>query len=236
MSIKAVTGKLPVNLIFVAEGDEERMDIGLRKFVKDHPDLFAGADALIGEGGGQSPSGGAGVGGGSEGCVYVELTTSGKAWGRGPVQSDIHGSNKRGVDSPAWRHIKMLASLVSADGNTPLIAGLHAGHGADVGRRDRGDEEGGGEDRPQGRGREHRRRALHLRRSVHDAQDAALRHLVQPGRHLERQHVRRRRRRDPAEQDHLEAQLALRAEDERPRDGQAASASSSTRTATRTSR
>jgi acetylornithine deacetylase/succinyl-diaminopimelate desuccinylase-like protein len=127
MSIKAVTGTMPVNLIFVAEGDEERMDIGLRKFVKDHPDLFAGADALIGEGGGQSPSGGAGVGGGSEGCVYIELTTSGKAWGRGPVQSDIHGSNKRGVDSPAWRHIKMLSSLVSADGNTPLIAGFTQG-------------------------------------------------------------------------------------------------------------
>ncbi len=127
MSIKAVTGTMPVNLIFVAEGDEERMDIGLRKFVKDHPDLFAGADALIGEGGGQNPSGSAGVGGGSEGCVYIELTTSGKSWGRGPVQSDIHGSNKRGVDSPAWRHIKMLASLVSDDGNTPLIKGFTDG-------------------------------------------------------------------------------------------------------------
>jgi len=34
MSIKAVTGKLPVNIVFIAEGDEERMDIGLRKFVK----------------------------------------------------------------------------------------------------------------------------------------------------------------------------------------------------------
>jgi acetylornithine deacetylase/succinyl-diaminopimelate desuccinylase-like protein len=127
MSIKAVTGTMPVNLIFVAEGDEERMDIGLRKFVKDHPDLFAGADALIGEGGGQNPSGSAGVGGGSEGCVYIELTTSGKAWGRGPVQSDIHGSNKRAVDSPAWRHIKMLASLISDDGNTPLIKGFTQG-------------------------------------------------------------------------------------------------------------
>ena len=38
-AIKAVHGKLPVNLIFVAEGDEERMDIGLRKWVKDHPEL-----------------------------------------------------------------------------------------------------------------------------------------------------------------------------------------------------
>lgn len=127
MSIKAVTGKIPVNLIFVAEGDEERMDVGLRKFVKDHPDFFKGADALIGEGGGQAPSGGAGVGGGSEGCVYVELTTSGKSWGRGPLQSDIHGANKRSVDSPAWRHIKMLASLVSDDGNTPKVAGFTDG-------------------------------------------------------------------------------------------------------------
>jgi acetylornithine deacetylase/succinyl-diaminopimelate desuccinylase-like protein len=110
MSIRAVRRKLPVNVIFVAEGDEERMDIGLRNFVRDHQDLFKGADTMMG-------------GGSSEGCVYIQLTTSGKNWGRGPVESDIHGSNKRSVDSPAWRHIQMLASLVSKDGNTPLVAG-----------------------------------------------------------------------------------------------------------------
>jgi acetylornithine deacetylase/succinyl-diaminopimelate desuccinylase-like protein len=122
-AIKAVHGKLPVNLIIVAEGDEERMDIGLRKWVKDHPELLEGADAMY-LFGGQTQSGSGGYGGGSEGCVYVELTTSGKAWGRGPTDSDIHGSNKRSVDSPAWRHIKMLASLVSDDGNTPRIEGF----------------------------------------------------------------------------------------------------------------
>jgi acetylornithine deacetylase/succinyl-diaminopimelate desuccinylase-like protein len=111
MAMKAVMGKLPVNVIFVAEGDEERMDIGLRKFIKDHSDLFKGADAMLGPGG-------------SEGCVYLQLTTSGKAWGRGPTVSDIHGAWKRSVDSPAWRHIKMLASLVSPDGNTPLVKGF----------------------------------------------------------------------------------------------------------------
>jgi acetylornithine deacetylase/succinyl-diaminopimelate desuccinylase-like protein len=125
-AIKAVNGKLPVNLIVVAEGDEERMDIGLRKFVKDHPELLEGADAMI-RFGSQGESGGGGFGGGSEGCVYVELTTSGTAWGRGPTVSDIHGSNKRGTDSPAWRHIKMLASLVSDDGNTPKIDGFFDG-------------------------------------------------------------------------------------------------------------
>ncbi len=125
-AIKAVHGKLPVNLIVVAEGDEERMDIGLRKWVKDHPELLEGADAMI-RFGSQGESGGGGFGGGSEGCVYVELTTSGTAWGRGPTVSDIHGSNKRGTDSPAWRHVKMLASLVSDDGNTPLIDGFFDG-------------------------------------------------------------------------------------------------------------
>ena len=111
MAYKAVNGKLPVNLIFVAEGDEERMDIGLRKFIQDHSDLLQEADALY-------------AGGPSEGCVYVELTTSGKSWGRGPTDSDVHGVMKRTTDSPAWRHIHMLASLTSPDGNTPLIKGF----------------------------------------------------------------------------------------------------------------
>ena len=110
-SMRATMGKLPVNLMFVVEFDEERMDIGLRKFFQDHSDLMQGADALF-------------SGDDSEGCVYVELTTSGKAWGRGPTISDIHGSNMRTVDSVAWRHMHMLASLTSEDGNTPLIKGF----------------------------------------------------------------------------------------------------------------
>ena len=112
MSIKAVTGSMPVNLIFVAEGDEERMDVGLRTFVKAHPELFKGAEALYGPG----PS---------EGCLFIELTTSGKSWGRGPTYSDIHGANKRSVDSPAWRHIKMLSTLVADNGNKVLIPGFY---------------------------------------------------------------------------------------------------------------
>ncbi len=124
MSIKAVAGKLPVNLIFVAEGDEERMSIGFRQFVKDHPDLFKHAEAMY-RFGSQSFGGGGEISGGSEGCVYVELTTSGAKWGRGPTVSDIHGGNKRSVDSPAWRHVQMLKTLVSEDGNKVLIDGFY---------------------------------------------------------------------------------------------------------------
>ncbi|WP_404478219.1 M20/M25/M40 family metallo-hydrolase [Novosphingobium sp. BL-52-GroH] len=124
MSIKAVTGKLPVNLIFVAEGDEERMSIGYRKFIREHPELVKDGDAMY-TFGGQSPAGGAFVLSGSEGCVFVELTTSGKKWGRGPNYSDIHGGFKRSVDAPAWRHIKMLSTLTDETGNRVMIDGFY---------------------------------------------------------------------------------------------------------------
>jgi acetylornithine deacetylase/succinyl-diaminopimelate desuccinylase-like protein len=123
-SIKAVAGELPVNLIFVAEGDEERMDIGLQKFMFENADEFEGVDALYG-GGRQNSQGVASIGGGSEGCLYFELTTSGEYWGRGPTKYSVHGSNKRWLDSPAWRHIKMLSTLVSDDGNKILVDGWY---------------------------------------------------------------------------------------------------------------
>lgn len=119
MSIKAVTGKLPVNLIFVAEGDEERMSTGYRKFVRENPELFAKADAMYRFGSQGN------FGGGSEGSVFVELITSGESWGRGPNYSNIHGGNKRSVDAPAWRHIQMLSTLVDETGNRVMFEGFY---------------------------------------------------------------------------------------------------------------
>ena len=124
MAIREAIGKLPVNLVIVAEGDEERMSIGLRQFVRDRPELFDGIDAML-RFGRQGRSGAGGISGGSEGCVYIELTTSGERWGRGPVASNIHGAHKRSTDSPAWRHIKMLNTLISDDGNTALVPGFY---------------------------------------------------------------------------------------------------------------
>ena len=125
-SILEVTGTMPVNLIFIAEGDEERMSIGLRQFVRENPELFREAEAMY-RFGSQSRSGAAGIGGGSEGCVYIELTTSGASWGRGPVASNIHGAHKRSTDAPALRHVKMLSSLVNEDGNRVLVPGFYDG-------------------------------------------------------------------------------------------------------------
>lgn len=124
MSIKAVTGKLPVNLIFVAEGDEERMDMGYRQFMKDHKDLFQGVDAMY-TFGGQSETGTARGLSGSEGCVFIELTTSGTSWGKGPNYSDIHGGFSRSVDSVAWRHIQMLSTLYDPETHKSKVKGFY---------------------------------------------------------------------------------------------------------------
>jgi len=59
---------------------------------------------------------------GAKGVVELELVSSGEKWGRGPAK-DIHSSLKAMVDSPAWRLVKALHTLVSDDGNTITIDG-----------------------------------------------------------------------------------------------------------------
>ena len=57
---------------------------------------------------------------GAKGVVELEVIASGEKWGRGPAK-DIHSSFKAMVDSPAWRLVKALDTLVSDDGNTITI-------------------------------------------------------------------------------------------------------------------
>jgi acetylornithine deacetylase/succinyl-diaminopimelate desuccinylase-like protein len=59
---------------------------------------------------------------GAKGIVELELVASGEKWGRGPSK-DVHSSLKAMVDSPAWRLVKALDTLVSDDGNTIAIDG-----------------------------------------------------------------------------------------------------------------
>jgi acetylornithine deacetylase/succinyl-diaminopimelate desuccinylase-like protein len=57
---------------------------------------------------------------GAKGVIELELVSSGEHWGRGP-KLDIHSSNEARVDSPAWRLVQALATLVGPDGHTPAI-------------------------------------------------------------------------------------------------------------------
>lgn len=116
-SVKTVAGRLPVNLIFVAEGEEERLSMSLReKFVPSHVNELKKAQAVLFPSAQRDMNDLVDVQGGSEGIIYLEFECCGKRWGRGPTEFGIHGAMKRVVDSPAWRMIKALGTLVSDDG------------------------------------------------------------------------------------------------------------------------
>ncbi len=126
-AIRGAGKKVPVNLVFVAEGEEE---IGSPHFpqVVRRPEVLG---ALKKCGGVFMPFPSQGLDGevtaylGAKGVVELELISSGERWGRGP-RKDVHSSNKARLDSPAWHLVEALATLVSPDGNDPAIEGFAA--------------------------------------------------------------------------------------------------------------
>ena len=124
-AIRGVGQKIPVNLVLVAEGEEE---IGSPNFpqVVRRSEVQAALSKCTGI---FMPSAAQGLDGvvmislGAKGIVELEMTASGELWGRGP-QKDIHSSNKARVDSPAWHLVQALNTLVSPDGNDPAIDGF----------------------------------------------------------------------------------------------------------------
>jgi acetylornithine deacetylase/succinyl-diaminopimelate desuccinylase-like protein len=116
--------KLPVNFVFVAEGEEE---IGSPHFpqVAHRPDVaaaFKKCDGVFMPFAAQDLDGTVTITLGAKGVVELELISSGERWGRGP-RKDVHSSNKARLDSPAWHLVEALATLVSPDGNEPAIDG-----------------------------------------------------------------------------------------------------------------
>jgi acetylornithine deacetylase/succinyl-diaminopimelate desuccinylase-like protein len=120
-SIKAVGEEIPVNLMFVAEGEEELGSRHLPEFIRQYENELKKADAVFFPFADQDQKGKVVTYLGVKGIVYFELELDGKTWGHGPTEFDIHGSNKAWVDSPAWRMIQALSTMTTKDGNKVLI-------------------------------------------------------------------------------------------------------------------
>src|SRR4051794_24208582 len=123
-AIRGANRKLPVNLVMVAEGEEEIGSPHIGQIVH-RPEVEAALRSCVGvfmPSASQDPDGVVTVSLGAKGAVELELVSSGEKWGRGPAK-DIHSSLKAMVDSPAWRLVKALDTLVSKDGNTITIDG-----------------------------------------------------------------------------------------------------------------
>ena len=119
--------KPPVNLVLVAEGEEEigsphfpqvvRSDEAARALAKCRGIFMPSAS--------QDPDGVVTISLGAKGVIELELTSSGEAWGRGPAK-DVHSANRARLDSPSLHLVQALATLVEPDGNTPAIEGFAA--------------------------------------------------------------------------------------------------------------
>ena len=124
-AIRAQGRKPPVNLVLVAEGEEEIGSPHFPQIVR-RPEVMAALKPCVGI---FMPSAEQDLDGtvvmtlGAKGVVELELVSSGERWGRGP-RHDIHSSNKARVDSPAWHLVEALTTLVSSDGNDPVIEGF----------------------------------------------------------------------------------------------------------------
>src|SRR5947199_2837557 len=123
-AIRGAGKKMPINIVLVAEGEEEIGSPHFRQVVN-HPEVAAALRKTVGvvmPGAGQDPDGNVSVLLGAKGVVEVELIASGEMWGRGPG-IDVHSSNRARLESPAFHLVQALATLVNADGD-PAIDGF----------------------------------------------------------------------------------------------------------------
>ena len=126
-ALRGAGKKVPVNLVFVAEGEEEIGSPHFPQIVR-RPEVMAALKKCTGI---FMPNASQGLDGqvtmtlGAKGVIELEMVSSGERWGRGP-RKDVHSSNKARLDSPAWHLVEALASLVTPDGNDPAIEGYTA--------------------------------------------------------------------------------------------------------------
>lgn len=119
-SIIAADGKLPVNLMVLAEGEEELGSPHYPELIEKYAARLRTADGVFFPFLSQDPTGDVSMFLGVKGITYFELEARGTARG-GPKSKEIHSSYEVITDSPVWRLTQALASLTSKDGNTILV-------------------------------------------------------------------------------------------------------------------
>jgi acetylornithine deacetylase/succinyl-diaminopimelate desuccinylase-like protein len=123
-SIRAVTGRLPVNLMIVAEGEEELGSPHFPEVITPYEQRLRRADGVLFPFPSQLPSGDVSTSLGVKGILYMELEARGTDAG-GPTRAEVHGSLKALADAPAWRLVQALSTLTTPDGNTITVPGYY---------------------------------------------------------------------------------------------------------------
>jgi acetylornithine deacetylase/succinyl-diaminopimelate desuccinylase-like protein len=111
-------GRLPCNLRFVFEGEEEIGSPHLEEFTHRYGERLKGAVGVVWESGGKDARGRPGISCGVKGICYIELTCR-------AANQDIHSSQAAIVPNPAWRLVEALHSLKDVGADRCLVAGFY---------------------------------------------------------------------------------------------------------------
>lgn len=123
-AILKTEGRLPVNLMVAAEGEEELGSPHYLEVVAPYEERLRTAMGVLFPMPSQDPTGAVSMTLGVKGIASFELEARGGARG-GPTRAEIHSSLKAIVDAPALRLAQALASLTTADGNTITVPGFY---------------------------------------------------------------------------------------------------------------
>ena len=123
-AIREAHGNLPVNVMFLAEGDEILGSQSYAGLIDRYRDRLQKANGLVYFRGSQNRVGELPLVLGYKTFITFELRASGKSWGRGPIGAPAHSATRPIVDSPALRLVHVLQTLYDRNGSI-AIDGWH---------------------------------------------------------------------------------------------------------------
>ena len=112
---------LPINVHVLLEGEEELGGRSFPDFVIKNKSKLRKADGAFGLDFSQNRAGVPSVTLGLKGCVYFDLIAEGKS--RGGPEAELHSSDAVIVESPVWRLVHAISTMVDENQN-PSIDGL----------------------------------------------------------------------------------------------------------------
>jgi acetylornithine deacetylase/succinyl-diaminopimelate desuccinylase-like protein len=116
---KKTAGKLPVNLVFAIEGEEEMGSRHFVPFVEDNLKKLEDVDVVLFPFFSQNEKGIPYMTLGTKGILYFELEVQGGKWGA-PTERGIHGSYNAWVKNPIWRLIQAVSTFTDKDENVQI--------------------------------------------------------------------------------------------------------------------
>ena len=123
--IREVEGELPLNFLFVCEGEEFLGSVHIPYLIDQFESSLSAADAVLWPGPCQTATGDAAFFLGNKGCLKIELECSAERWGRGPIGGPSHSSTQGVIDHPVWRLVQALSTLFDPDTNRSMVAGFY---------------------------------------------------------------------------------------------------------------